>query len=63
VDDDNCFDSFEENMVTNYENSFRNEDLQFEFAQIAFSRDTLIYTSDGAERLSTIPVDLIVMEN
>ena len=63
VDDDNCFDSFEENMVTNYENSFRNEDLQFEFAQIAFSRDTLIYTANGAERLSTIPVDLIVMEN
>ena len=33
----------------------------FPFAQIAFSRDTLVYTESGARRLSAIPVELIVL--
>ncbi len=52
---------FESNMVTNYENTFRNESPDFEFAQIAFSRDTLVYDQNGARRLSAIPVELIVL--
>ena len=51
----------ETNTVTNYENTFRNEDPSFPFAQIAFSRDTLVYTESGARRLSAIPVELIVL--
>lgn len=53
--------AFEANMVTNYENTFRNEDPAYRFAQIAFSRDTLVYTDAGARRLSAIPVELIVL--
>jgi Xaa-Pro aminopeptidase len=52
---------FQANMITNYENTFRNEDPAFEFAQIAFSRDTLVYNDNAARRLSGIPVELIVL--
>jgi len=51
----------EQNLVTNYENTFRNDDPSFEFVQIAFSRDTLVYGKTGARRLSAIPVELIVL--
>ena len=51
----------EDNMVTNYENTFRNEDPMLPFAQIAFTRDTLVYSTSGARRLSAIPVGLIVV--
>jgi Xaa-Pro aminopeptidase len=51
----------EANTVTNYENTFRNEDPSFPFAQIAFSRDTLVYSASGARRLSAIPVELIAL--
>ena len=51
----------ESGLVTNYENTFRNENAAYPFAQIAFSRDTLVYCETGARRLSAIPVDLIVL--
>ena len=51
----------EENLVTNYENTFRNEDAKFAFPQIAFSRDTMVYSATGARRLSAIPVELVVL--
>ena len=52
---------FNANLVTNYENTFRNEDPAYEYAQIAFSRDTLVYEASGARRLSGIPVELIIL--
>lgn len=61
VEDENPQGLFEANMVTNYENTFRNEDPDFPFPQIAFSRDTLVYSASGARRLSAIPVQLIVL--
>ena len=51
----------EANLVTNYENTFRNEDPAYPFTQIAFSRDTLVYSDTGARRLSAIPVEQIVL--
>jgi len=61
VADENPRGRIETNLVTNYENTFRNEDPAYPFAQIAFSRDTLIYSENGARRLSAIPVELIVL--
>ena len=61
VADENPAGRIEANLVTNYENTFRNEDPAYAFAQIAFSRDTLVYDESGARRLSAIPVDLIVL--
>jgi Xaa-Pro aminopeptidase len=61
VADENPEGVIEANMVTNYENSFRNEDPSFPFAQLAFSRDTLVYSPSGARRLSAIPVELVVL--
>jgi Xaa-Pro aminopeptidase len=52
---------FEANMVTNYENSFRQDDPQSKYQLMAFSRDTMVYTPTGARRLSAIPCDLIVI--
>jgi Xaa-Pro aminopeptidase len=61
VADENPEGEFLANMVTNYENTFRNEDPKYEFPQIAFSRDTMVYTETGARRLSAIPLGLIVL--
>ena len=61
VADENPHGEIETNLVTNYENTFRNEDPGFAFPQIAFSRDTLVYSETGARRLSSIPVELIVL--
>ena len=61
VADDNPEGTIETHLVTNYENTFRNDDAAFAYTQIAFSRDTLVYTESGARRLSNIPVDLIVL--
>ncbi|MDH3690551.1 MAG: Xaa-Pro peptidase family protein [Gammaproteobacteria bacterium] len=61
VADENPRGQIEANLVTNYENTFRNEDPVYPFAQIAFSRDTLVYSNTGARRLSAIPVELIVL--
>ena len=61
VADENPAGIIAENLVTNYENTFRNEDPEFLFPQIAFSRDTLVYSTSGARRLSAIPVELIVL--
>jgi Xaa-Pro dipeptidase len=61
VADENPEDVIEADTVTNYENTFRNEDPAFPFAQIAFSRDTLVYSASGARRLSAISVELIVL--
>jgi Xaa-Pro aminopeptidase len=61
VADENPRGDIEANLVTNYENTFRNEDPVYPFTQIAFSRDTLVYAETGARRLSAIPVELIVL--
>ncbi len=61
VADENPKGMIEANLVTNYENTFRNEDPAYPFSQIAFSRDTLVYADSGARRLSAIPVELIVL--
>ena len=61
VADEDPLGTIEANLVTNYENTFRNEDPVHPFAQIAFSRDTLVYADTGARRLSKIPVELIVL--
>jgi Xaa-Pro aminopeptidase len=61
VADENPRGDIEANLVTNYENTFRNEDPVYPFTQIAFSRDTLVYAETGAWRLSAIPVELIVL--
>jgi hypothetical protein len=63
VADENAEGHFENNSVTNYESHLRNENGGARFPLLAFSIDTILYSSTGNRRLSAIPPGLIVLGN
>jgi Xaa-Pro aminopeptidase len=61
VADEHSREVFGANLVTNYENTFRNEDPAYRYPLLAFSRDTVVYETTASRCLSNIPLGLIVL--
>jgi Xaa-Pro dipeptidase len=61
VADEHSREVFGANLVTNYENTFRNENTAYRYPLLAFSRDTVVYEATGARCLSNIPLGLVVL--